>query len=244
MSRRFRYTGVAAVAVIWSTLTTATLLTGFDVVGEDPVSYLGTGGSGAPLFTIGLLTSAVLLVAFHQFVRSRYAVGPGFSLFMLVGLVGQMVAAFVPIGGDPAVHRIHTTSALVLGVSLPLLMWRFAAGQAPGVWRRLAYRLFFAEVVACAGGLYLSARGVAPVAEILPAAVFHVWVFMVTFSAAADREAPSPSPGRTSRLWERSLRVDGGAAPAGRSAPRPEAQPDAQEVADGSLERLPAGGAR
>lgn len=197
MGRSLQYTGVAAVAVIWSTLTTATLLTGFDVVGEDAVSYLGTEGRGAALFTIGLLVSALLLMAFHQFARSRYPVGVGFSLFMLVGLAGQMVAAIVPIGGDPGVHRIHTTSALALGASLPLLMWRFAAGQAPGRWRRLCYRLFLAEAVACAVGLYLSARSVAPVAEILPAAVFHVWVFVVTFSAAgAEHEAPAPSPGR------------------------------------------------
>lgn len=199
MGRSLQYTGVAAVAVIWSTLTAATLLTGFDVVGEHAVSYLGTEGGAAALFSTGLLASAVLLVAFHQFVRSRYPVGVGFSLAMLVGLAGQMVAALVPIGGDPGVHRIHTTSALVLGASLPLLMWRFAAGQAPGPWRRLCYRLFFAEAVACAVGLYLSARSVAPVAEILPAAVFHVWVSVVTFSAAgAENEAPPPSPRRAS----------------------------------------------
>lgn len=197
MGRSLQYTGVAAVAVIWATLTTAALLTGFDVVGEHPVSYLGTEGAGVALFSVGLLVSALLLTAFHQFVRSRHPVGLGFSSAMLVGLAGQMVAAFVPIGGDPGLHRIHTTSALVLGASLPLLMWRFAAGQAPGPRRRLSYRLFFAESVACAAGLYLSARSVAPVAEILPAAVFHVWVFVVTFSSVgAENEAPPPSPRR------------------------------------------------
>ena len=98
----------------------------------------------------------------------------GFSVAMLAGLVGQMVAAFVPIGGDPAAHRIHTTFALALGISLPLLMWRFAAGQEPGPWRRLAYRLFWAEAAACAAGLYLSARSIAPVAEILPGIAFHI----------------------------------------------------------------------
>jgi len=195
MDRSLRYTGVAAVVTIWTTLTAATALSGFDVLGEDPVSYLGTeGASTAALFTVGLAATALLLAAFHRYVRARYPVAAGFSLAMLAGLAGQMVAAFVPIGGDPAVHRIHTSSALVLGLSLPLLMWRFAAGQPPGPWRRLAYRLFWAEVVACAVGLYLSARHVAPVAEILPAAVFHAWVFTVTLAGPRDRRPETRRP--------------------------------------------------
>lgn len=248
MGRSVQYAGVAAVAVIWATLTTAALLTGFDVAGERAVSYLGTEGSGAALFTGGLLASAVLLASFHRLVRFRYPVGFGFSFFMLVGLAGQVVAAIVPIGGDPGLHRVHTTSALVLGASLPLLMWRFAAGQPPGSWRRLCYRLFFAEALACGVGLYLSARGVAPVAEILPAAVFHVWVFVVTFSAAgaegAENEAPSPWPGRrASPLW-RPLRVDGNGGSSGRSRRRARAWVAGEEAHDSGIEPLPAAGAR
>lgn len=194
MASSLQYTGVGAVATIWTTLAAAAALTGFNLVGEHPISYLGTEAGSAGLFTIGLLVSAVLLMAFHRHVRSRYPVGRGFSLVMLAGLAGQVVAAFVPIGGDPGTHRIHTTSALVLGISLPLLMWRFAAGQAPGPWRRLTYGLFFAEAAACAVGVYLSGRMVAPVAEILPATVFHIWVLVVTFSEC-----------RTEELLERSL---------------------------------------
>ena len=102
--------------------------------------------------------TALLLVAFHQWVRSVFPVTRGFSVAMLVGLAGQLVAAAVPIGGNGPAHRIHTTFALVLGVSLPVLMWRFAAAQPAGTWRRLAYRLFWLEAAACAVGLYLSAR--------------------------------------------------------------------------------------
>lgn len=202
MRRCSQYTGLAGVATLWTTLAAATVGTGFDLFGEHPISYLGTSAGGAAaLFTVGLLVSALLLIAFHQFVRSRWPVGIGFSVATFVGLAGQVVAAFVPIGGDTGVHRIHTTSALILGISLPLLIWRFAAAQPPGAWRRLCYRLFFLEVLACAVGLYLSGHSIAPVAEILPAAVFHVWVLVLSFSAAASGEEPAyrhlPRPGRS-----------------------------------------------
>lgn len=181
MGRSLPYTGVAAVATIWVSLTAASVAVGFDLFGEQPISYLGTSSGPPWLFTLGLMVSALLLAAFHRFVRIRYPVGSGFSFAMLAGLGGQLVAAVVPIGGEAGAHRIHTTSALVLGASLPLLMWRFAAAQPPGRWRRVTYRIFFAEVLACAVGLYLSARSIAPVAEILPAAVFHIWVIVITF---------------------------------------------------------------
>jgi hypothetical protein len=178
------------VVTVWTTLLAATAVSRFDLLGAQPISHLGSDSRSAALFTVGLVGAALLLIAFHRFVRGRYPVSTGFSLAMLTGLAGQLVAAFAPIGGDPVVHRIHTTSALALGVSLPLLMWRFAAGQPPGPWRTLAYRLLWAEAGACAAGLYLSARMVAPVAEILPGAVFHAWVVAVTFATVTGAPAP------------------------------------------------------
>ncbi|MGH9263869.1 MAG: hypothetical protein ACRD1D_04185 [Acidimicrobiales bacterium] len=179
-----RLSGLAAVLTLWTSLSAATVVTGFDLLGNRPVSYLGSQSGSSVLFTTGLAASALLLIVFHQHVRDRYPVSAGFSLAMLVGLAGQLVAAFVPIGGDRTVHGIHTASALVLGASLPLLMWRFAAAQPPGPWRRRSYAFFWAEAAACAGGLSLSALSVAPVAEILPAAVFHAWIVTVTFAGA------------------------------------------------------------
>ncbi len=183
--RALRYSGVAAIVTVWTTLLAATAISGFDLLGDDPLSYLGTQPSSAALFTAGLLLPAVLLTAFHHHVRGRYRVSTGFSVAMLVGLAGQVVAAFVPIGGDPTDHRIHTASALVLGISLPLLMWRFAAAQPSGSWRRLAYVLFWVEAAACAAGLYLSALSIAPLAEILPGTAFHVWIVVVSVGAGA-----------------------------------------------------------
>ncbi|MGH9278151.1 MAG: hypothetical protein ACRD12_08595, partial [Acidimicrobiales bacterium] len=156
----------------------------FDLLGAYPLSHLGSRPESAVLFTLGLAVPAILLTVFHGYVRSQYPVSPGFSVAMLAGLAGQGVAAFVPIGGDATLHRIHTVSALALGASLPLLMWRFAAAQPGRPWRRLTYGLFWAEVAACLFGFALSARDIAPVAEILPGAVFHVWVIAVTIAGS------------------------------------------------------------
>jgi hypothetical protein len=190
MDRSLRRAGVAGVVTIWTALLAGTVLAGFDLLGRRPLSYLGTLPRSAGLFTAGLALSAVLFVAFHGYVRRVYPVSSGFSTAMLVGMAGQVVAAFVPIGGDPAAHRIHTTSALVLAASLPLFMWRFAAAQPPGRWRRSAFVFVWAEVAACAAGLVLSAAGLAPVAEIVPAAAFHAWIMAVTLH---PRSNPLPT---------------------------------------------------
>ena len=191
MTRALRYSGLAAVVTVWTAMLAATAVSGFTLVGKDPLSYLGTKPASAVLFTVGMAVPAILLTAFHGYLRRHHRTSAGFSLAMLAGLAGQMVAAFVPIGGDPTAHRIHTSCALVLGVSLPMLMWRFAAAQAPGPFRRLTYRLFWIEAAACIVGLYLSARMIAPLAEILPAAAFHAWVFVVTFARPQPNGAPS-----------------------------------------------------
>ena len=200
-----QYAGIAAVTTLWGTLVSATVLTGFDLLGPDPLSYLGTQDRSAALFAIGLAVPAVLLTVFHHEVRLRFPTGRGFSTAMLVGLAGQMVAALVPIGGDAGTHRVHTTSALVLGASLPLLMWRFAADQPASRWRQLCYGMFWVEALACVAGLYLSSHRVAPLAEILPGTAFHVWVLVVTsLLPTADLRRPS-GPRPLPRLHDRAL---------------------------------------
>lgn len=188
-----RYSGVAAVVVLWTTLAAGSSLARFDLLGERPLSYLAEEPRAALLFGAGLVTAAVLLAGFHEYVRRRYPVTRLFSWLMLVGLAGQVVAGTVPIGGDGIAHSVHTTSALVLGASLPLFMWRFAASQPAGAWRRTSYALFWGEAAACAIGFLLSSRGIAPLAEILPAALFHLWIATLTFRPGPEGAAGPPA---------------------------------------------------
>jgi hypothetical protein len=179
---RHRFAGVAAVAGLWCALGAASLVSGFPLFGVRPLSWLAADRASSGLFSTGLIVGGLLMAAFHGHVRARFPVGAGFSVAMLGGLAAQLVAAVVPIDGDPTAHRVHTAAALVLGTSLPVLMWRFAAAQRPGRWRLVSYQLFCLEVVACAAGVVLSRRSVAPMAEILPAACFHLWVAVLTFA--------------------------------------------------------------
>jgi len=184
-----RSAGLAAVAVLWSALAAAALRSGFPLLGDRPLSWMVADPASSVLFRGALIVGALLLVAFHVDVRARYRVGLGFSVAMLGGLAGQLVAALVPIDGGQAANRLHTAAALLLGASLPLLMWRFAAAQPPGSWRRATFGLAGLEAAACAIGLLLSGASVAPLAEIVPAAAFHLWIVVVTLCGP-----PRPDP--------------------------------------------------
>lgn len=180
-SERLRWTGLAAVATLWTTLGAASGVARFDLLAQRPLSHLVSSPAAAELFTAGLAVSAVLFVAFHAWLRGRYPSSPSFSAAMVGGMAAQLVAALVPIeGGGPLASRVHTVAALALGGSIPVLMWRFAAAQPPGPLRRTAGTLARAELAACVVGVWLSRGGVAPLAEIVPAAVFHLWVATLT----------------------------------------------------------------
>ena len=178
-----KWSGLAAVAALWLTQTTLTVALDFDLLGVRPLSDMALDADLGFLFGVGLMASALLFVTFLRYLRRRYALGPAFCVAMLIGMAGQFVAGVVPIGGTGITNRIHVTAALVLGASIPALMWRFAAGQRRGDWRRRCYGLFWLEAAACAVGLALSRHQVAPLAEILPALAFHAWVGVVTLDA-------------------------------------------------------------
>lgn len=178
-----RWTGIAAVATLWLTQMVLIAAADFDLVGERPLSYLALEDDFGFLFGVGLTASALLFVAFEGYLRHRYRLGVPFSVAMLVGMTGQFIAGVLPIGGTSPASRVHVAAALTLGATIPVVMWRFAANQPKGAWRRRCYRLFWLEAVACTAGIALSRNQVAPLAEILPALAFHIWVVMVTFGS-------------------------------------------------------------
>ncbi len=194
-----RYAGLAAIAVLWSTLGTATVVSGFPLLGHRPLSWLVAYPSVSLLFGIGLATGALLLTVFHGYLRACYRASRSFSFAMLAGLSGQVVAAVIPIDGGLVAQRIHTVAALTLGISLPVLMWRFVLAQPPGPLRRVAKRLFWLEAAAGAMGVALSRRSVGPLAEILPAAVFHLWVATLTLRRPVGCSGTSAGPYRPVR---------------------------------------------
>lgn len=194
-----RWTGVAGVAVLWATQLLAIAVSDFDLVGEAPLSELVNQPGSGWLFSVGLVTGAVLFLAFASYLRRTTPTGTAFSVAMAVGMTGQLVAGILPIGGDGLVSRIHVVSALILGASIPVLMGCFAAAQPPGRRRTRCWQLFWLEAAACVIGIALSRRHIAPVAEILPAMAFHLWVVVVTLATPPDRPAAS-RPGQPSTV--------------------------------------------
>lgn len=184
---------MAAVAVLWTTIGAGMLRTGLGFTDERPISYLGTDPRGVALFRGGLLVATVLLVVFAWSVRQRFGAPLSFLVAFLIGQAGQVVAALVPISGPGSSHAVHTAGGIVLGLSLPVLIWRFAAGLPPGRWRARAYRLCWLEVGAVLVGIALSRAMRAPLAEIVPAAGFHLWIGVVTANWPTGAPAPSPS---------------------------------------------------
>ena len=191
-----RYTGVAAVAVLWTTVGTGMYLTGLGWADDRPISYLGTDDRAMALFRGGLIVATVLLGGFAWTVGQRLSRPAGFLAVFLVGQAGQAVVAVVSIAGHGTSHAVHTSAGILLGLSLPLLMWRFAAGQPQGVWRRQSYGLMWLEVAASVVGVALSRAGLATMAEVVPALGFHLWVIVVTVRWQAWR----PAPGRQSAV--------------------------------------------
>lgn len=183
--------------MLWATVGLGMDRTGLGVGDDRPISYLGTDPRFVSLFRGGLLVASVLLVTFAGAAARHLRRPAGFLAVFLVGMAGQAIVAVVPLDSPGAGHTVHTISGIVLGLSLPLLMWRFAAGQQAGRRRRQAYGLMWLEVAGCVAGVTLSRAGRAAVAEMVPAGLFHLWILVVTLWWGSWRPAagPEPAPG-------------------------------------------------
>ncbi len=193
MLTQVRFAGAAAVVTLWLSVGFGMYRTGLDFLGDRPISYLGTDPRSAPVFRGGLMVAALLMAGFAWFVSNWFSAPRSFLVVFLIGLAGQVVAAVVLLTGPGSSHAIHNAGGLVLGASLPMLMWRFASGLPSGRGRRRrieGYGLCLLEVAACVAGVALSASMRAPVAEIVPALVFHLWVAVVTVWSTTPVVAP------------------------------------------------------
>ncbi len=166
--------------------------TGLGLAEPRTISYLGTDPRSASLFRAGLIVATLLLVAFAWAVNRRLARRrTGFLTVFLVGMAGQAVVATVSVAGHGASHDVHTTAGIILGLSLPVLMWRFAAAQPPGPWRKKSYAMMWVSVVSTVVGVALSGARRAGIAEVVPAIAFHLWIVLVTVRWPAWHHAPA-----------------------------------------------------
>lgn len=188
-----RWSGVAAIAVLWVGIGVAVLRTGFSVVGDLPLSRLAADGRAVSIFGPSLAVAALLFVVFCLDVTRRYPVGRAFAVAMVAAMAGQLVTGVVPIGEPGESDPVHVAAGLVLGGLIPVFLGLFAVAQPAGQWRRVAVRLFLAQLAATVGGVALSGSGRAALAEMLPALLFHVWVVAVTLHVPEGPRPPSTS---------------------------------------------------
>lgn len=178
-----KYAGIATVVILWTSLLTAIRLADLDLMGKVPLSSLGVMQNSAVYFSLGLVLAALTLMVFGLYLKKVYVVRPDFLAALYVGQVGQIVAGLVPYGDKQPAKTIHTIAAFVLAFTLPILMWRFAAAQKSNNLRASAYKIMCLELAAFVVGIGWFAffmKG-APIGQILPAVVFHVWILFFSF---------------------------------------------------------------
>ena len=186
----WRTTGTLGVAIIWIGVITSMQRAGLSLIDNRPLSYLGVAPDSARIFSVSLLVSAVLFVLFGLYVRRVYDVHNKFFLYLLIGQIGQVIAAVSPYGKDSPWRLVHTVAAFVLAFSLPLLMRQFTITQTG----KPRYRLFrgllrLEQVTFIVGiGLFIFTKGIAPLGEALPAVGYHLWIIAVAIVAPSRRD--------------------------------------------------------
>jgi hypothetical protein len=159
---------------------------GLGLVDERPISYLGVAPETSVLFSLTLLTSATLFLMFGYFVKRVLQGSRKFWAFLIIGQIGQLIAAVVPYGDNSQYRLIHTLAAYTLAFSLPLHMWEFTRSQERKPHHQLYTRLFYLELVLfiIGIGIFSFTEGIAPLGEAMPTLGFHAWIIALTIVAS------------------------------------------------------------
>lgn len=161
---------------------------GLKLIDPRPISYLGVNPSTRRAFSVILLVSAALFVSFAFYVVHELKAGVLFLLIFLIGQVGQLISALVPIGSHTVIGQIHTTAAFTLAFSFPLLILAFTLSRLHSPFRRLYAILLAFELITFTVGIgsFIFTRGAAPLSEIFAAIGFHVWIIVITLRTTSD----------------------------------------------------------
>jgi hypothetical protein len=179
----WRYSGALGVLVVWIGLSLAMRRAGLGLIGDDPISYLGSIPLTARTFSGILLVSSMLFTGFAFYTWRTFSAGPLFLAFFIIGQVGQAIAALAEIGEQSSLAVVHTSAAYALGFSFPLLVWQFTRTQTKSRHYHLFLKLLVFELVTFTVGMgaFIFTKGYAPISEILVAIGFHIWILVLAF---------------------------------------------------------------
>lgn len=177
-----RYSGLLGVIVIWTSILIGMSRAGLGLIDGRPISHLGVDRMSAVWFSFGLLLSAGLFVNFGAYVARAFEVKNRFLLYLVIGQIGQSIAAISPYGMHSPERQIHTISAFVLAFSLPFLMRAFARSQSASHYFMIYIWLLRLEILLFIVGMnvFIFTQGLAPLGQALPAVGFHVWIIVLT----------------------------------------------------------------
>ncbi|MDQ3123243.1 MAG: hypothetical protein M3Q14_00975 [bacterium] len=173
-----RFSGIVTVMILRVTILTSIYITHLDIFGSNPLSSVGTDNRTALIFSVGLISASLTLLFFTQYLSRVYIVSKSFLIILIVGQIGQIIAALVHFGGEQPDRAIHSYAALTLAFSIPLALWRFAAAQTDPSIRRRAYLLFWVELACFVIGIGVFSFVIkgAPIGQIITALAFHAWI--------------------------------------------------------------------
>lgn len=185
-----RYSGGLGVVVLWASVTISMSRSGLGVIDTRPISYLGVDPMTAGIFSSGLIISALLFITFGFYVRYHFKVNNKFLFYLIIGQIGQIIAAIAPYGMVSRYKRIHTIAAFILAFSLPMLIAAFAKSQAQSPYKQTYNQLLRLEQIAFVLGisLFVFTKGIAPLGEALPAIGYHIWIITVTLISIKDQK--------------------------------------------------------
>ncbi len=176
-----KYSGVSAVVLLWIAVIGGMIKTDLSLVDDRPISFLGVAPETALYFNTLLFFSAILFAVYGAFHYKNLSLSKWFIVTFLIGQVAQVIAALYQYGGSDKL--IHTVAAFTLAAAIPTYMLFFAL-SAPKNLKSAAYKFYFTELLFFTVGItaFIFARGISPLAEILPALPFHAWILYSTFN--------------------------------------------------------------
>lgn len=171
---------------------------GLGFIDSRPISYLGIDPATARLFSVSLVVSAVLFISFGYYIRRTYHIQNKFLGYLIIGQIGQIIAAVTPYGHRQPFKFIHTIAAFVLAFTLLFLIREFTHSQNKNRFRTIYSSLFTIEKITFVVGigLFIFTKGIAPLGEALPATGFHIWIITITILSNARRSLKRQAPAR------------------------------------------------
>ena len=188
----WRYSGVLGVGVIWLGTLFLMRVAHLKLLDTRPISFLGAHPSTGTAFSVMLVVSSTLFVVSAFYIKQIFHQGVWFLLVFLIGQMGQIIAALVPITSQTSLGHVHTPAAFTLAFSFPLLIFIFTMSQLKSNYRMLYICLLVFELITFAIGinLFIFTHGLAPFSEMLAAIGFHVWlIVLATLKPTASESA-------------------------------------------------------